>query len=106
MQGFKKFNNIKIRKENKSLRYFCSSTVSLSSLAAFLRASYVTRIIKRSIARNPEIPASQTYEWVAEGRIHGVQEIFPDDINEILLSDEYDEEDVNGENCGGDEEKF
>ena len=32
--------------------------------------------------------------------------MFLDDINEILLSDEYDEEDVNGENCGRNEEEF
>ena len=30
--------------------------------------------------------------------------MFPDDINEMLVPDEYDEEDVNGENCKSDEE--
>ena len=60
-----------------------------------LRANYVTGILKRSIPRNPEIPESQNYRWAAEGRIHLVKEMFPDDFNEILVSDEYDEEDIN-----------
>ena len=32
--------------------------------------------------------------------------MFPDDISEILICDEYDEEDANGENCESDEEEF
>ena len=61
-------------------------------------------MLKRSIARNPEIPESQGYGWVAEGRIHWVKEMFPNDISEILISDDYDEEDVNGKSCESDEE--
>ena len=37
-------------------------------------------------------------------KIRSVKEIFPDDINEMLVPDEYDEEDINGENCKIDEE--
>ena len=32
--------------------------------------------------------------------------MFPDNISEILTCDEYDEKDVNGENCESDEEEF
>ena len=32
--------------------------------------------------------------------------MFPDDINEIYVSDEYDEENVNGGNCESYEEEF
>ena len=32
--------------------------------------------------------------------------MFPDDIIEMLVSDEYDEEDVNRENCDSVQEKF
>ena len=32
--------------------------------------------------------------------------MLPDDINEIQESNEYNEEDINGENCASDEEEF
>ena len=32
--------------------------------------------------------------------------MFPDDIIEMLVFDEYDEEDVNGENCESVQEEF
>ena len=51
-------------------------------------------------------PEGQNYGWTTEGRIHWVKEMFHDDINEILVFDEYYKEVVNGENCESNEEGF
>lgn len=51
-------------------------------------------------------PEGQNYGWTTEGTIHWVKEMFHDDINEILVFDEYDKEVVNGENCESNEEGF
>ena len=38
--------------------------------------------------------------------MHSVKEMFPDDINEILVFNEYDEDEVDGENCESDQGEF
>ena len=66
----------------------------------------VDRILKQSIVWNPKRPDSQNNRWTFKRRIDRVKEILPNDIDELLVSDEYDVEDVNGENCDSDEEEF
>ena len=78
-------------KKNKS--FF----VSFQPWLHCFRANYISEILKRSIARNPEILQGQKYGCAAEGRIHLVKEMFPDDINEILVYDEYVVKEVNGD---------
>ena len=41
---------------------------------------------------------------MTEGRIEWIKEMFPDNITEILVSNEYDEQEINGENCESFEE--
>lgn len=38
--------------------------------------------------------------------MHSVKEMFPDDINEILVFNEYDEDEVDGKNCESDQGEF
>lgn len=38
--------------------------------------------------------------------MHSVKEMFPDDINEILVFNEYNEDEVDGENCESDQGEF
>ena len=38
--------------------------------------------------------------------MHSVKEMFPDGINEILVFNEYDEDEVDGENCESDQGEF
>ena len=38
--------------------------------------------------------------------MHSVKEMFPDGINEILVFSEYDEDEVDGENCESDQGEF
>ena len=38
--------------------------------------------------------------------MHLVKEMFPDGINEILVFNEYDEDEVDGENCESDQGEF
>ena len=94
-----------MRKENKNLG--CS--VLPPRLLAFwlhcLRASSVARILKRPIVWNLKLSESHNCGWTFEWRIHLVKEIFPDDSEELLVSDEH-EEDVNGEFWESDEEEF
>ena len=71
-----------------------------------LRATDVAEMLKRSIFRNSKIPERQNFGWTAEGRKHWAKEMFPDGINEIYVSDEYDEENVSGGNCESYEEEF
>ena len=38
--------------------------------------------------------------------MHSVKEMFPDDINEILVFNEYNEDEVDGKNCESDQGEF
>ena len=102
---YEKFN-VKIRKENKtsyiSVLPPCRSVFWLPCL----RANYDAGILKRSIVRNPERPENQNCQWTAERRIKWIKEMFPDEITEMLVSHEYDEEDINWGNCESVEEEF
>ena len=48
--------------------------------------------IEISIIQNPEIAASQKYEWTPEGKIQWVEGIFPDNIKRILAPKEHDDQ--------------
>ena len=68
---FEKFNVI-MRKENRNIGFFCFSTMSLSFLASLIK-SCVAGVLKRSTVQNLEIPKSQNYGWIVDGRIHRVK---------------------------------
>ena len=100
---FEKFS-MKMGKESKSLNVLppCHSIF----LAALFKSSHVPGIWKRSIVRDLEIPESQNYGCTAAGGIQWVKEIFPNDIMEILVSNEFDEENAFEEDCESDDGEF
>ena len=60
--------NMKMKKTIKIWIFLCCHHVIYNFFTASLRR-YVVGILKISIVQNPEIAASQNYEWTAEGKI-------------------------------------
>ena len=84
---------MKMKKTIKIWIFLCCHHVIHNFFTASLRR-YVVGILKISIVQNPEIAASQNYEWTAEGKIQWVEGIFPDNIKRILTSKEHDNQEV------------
>ena len=70
------------------------------------RANFVACIWKRSNEVQVEMPDIFVNGWTLDGDIVWVDEIFPEDIAEILLDPRYDEDDIElGSDCETDDEE-
>ena len=56
------------------------------------RANYVAKIRKLSIENEVNCPDITRHGWNEDGSIRWVESVFPEDIKEILLNDNYEED--------------
>ena len=61
------------------------------------RANYAACVWKRSLGENFELPSISDHGWDEDANICRTEEPFPKDIEEILISDEYNGNEVNDE---------
>ena len=59
------------------------------------RAHYLASIWRRANRSRPIFPDSVHYGWNSDKSILWVNDIFPDEIESILVDDRYDPDDVN-----------
>ena len=103
LYGYKKKDINKVRKMMFDKKYTkegkiidlaslppCRSVLYLHSL----KANYVAKMWKSSLSNRFDEPTIQDYGWEQNGEITWVQEMFPEDIKDILLDSNYDEEDI------------
>ena len=67
----------------------CSSVLRLH----ILRANMVAAVWKHSTSVIVELPDISICGWLVDGNIQWVEDIFPSEIEDILLHDDYNEED-------------
>ena len=58
------------------------------------RANYVAKIWRSSTTSSMEMPIISNHGWESNGDIHWVDDIIPDDIEEVLLDSSLDIDDV------------
>ena len=91
----------KYNKENKVIDMAtlppCNSVLRLH----ILRSNMVAALWKRSMIANIEMPDITQHGWDVNGNINWVEEVFPTDVEDILLHEEYEDlDDYLDENDG------
>ena len=75
----------------------CNSVLRLH----ILRSNMVAASCKRSMIANIEMPDITQHGWDVKGNINWVEEVFPTDVEDILLHEEYEDlDDYLDENDG------
>ena len=89
---YKLFNR-KYVKEDKiidlSLRPPCRSVLQLH----IRRANFVAAIWRRSVEAMVAVPPITLHGWLHNGYVEWIKDIFPTEIEDILLTDDFDEND-------------
>ena len=71
----------------------CRSVLLLHSK----RPNYVASVWKRSLEANFELPNISDHGWDKDANVYWIEELFPKDTEEILISDKQIENEVNGD---------
>ena len=71
----------------------CKSVLKLHTL----RANYVAKVWKCSLENMVDYPDITLHGWNEDGSVKWVDEVFPNDVEEILLHEEYDDDGENPE---------
>ena len=70
----------------------CSSTLKLHSR----RANFVSGIWKRSSMQHISEPSIAFHGWFPNGNVMWIEDAFPSEVIDILVDEEYHEDDVYG----------
>ena len=69
------------------------------------RANYLAGIWKRSVISQSSIPSSVYHGWNPDKSLTWCTEIFPEEVESILMDTRYDPDDGNDAQCESDEEE-
>ena len=64
----------------------------------FLQACYVSAMWKKSVEVKPMLPSISCCGWRNDGSVVWTEEIYPEEIKDILLDDKYDDNDDKDDN--------